>query len=140
MKYNLRVMANTDIDSVNKLLQQLSVYEPEPLILQKSLAHMFNMGVYPCVLELPLFGVIGVGFLYFYPKIRGGLVAHIEDISVNPLFHHRGFGSLIINHLIEKACDRSCYLITLECKQKNVAFYEKFGFYRAGYSLTKRIV
>jgi ribosomal protein S18 acetylase RimI-like enzyme len=138
-KLVIRRMLISDVDSVNQILQQLSAYMPGRLVLDNTLIELQNADVLCLVCEYPPHGVVGVGFLHFITKIRGGVVGRIEDIAVKPEFHHCGVGSSIVNHLLDVCSRHNCYCVTLECEEDNIPFYRRLGFGLAGYSLKKRL-
>ena len=58
-----------------------------------------------------------------------GKVAHIEDVVVDEKERGKGYGSTVLNHLIQIAQEKyGCYKIILDCAEKNRTFYEKSGF------------
>ena len=74
--------------------------------------------------------IIAVGSLWILQKvIRGyGKMGQIEDVVVLPEYRGSGFGKMIIDALIDKAKERGCYKVILNCSEKNVPFYVKCGF------------
>jgi glucosamine-phosphate N-acetyltransferase len=74
--------------------------------------------------------IIGTATLLIEKKFihGGGKVGHIEDVSVKKEYEGNGVASEIINSLIEVAKENGCYKIILDCKDKLLPFYGKFGF------------
>ena len=74
--------------------------------------------------------IIGTATLLIEKKFihGGGKVGHIEDVSVRKEYEGNGVASKIINSLIEIARENGCYKIILDCKDKLLPFYGKFGF------------
>ena len=74
--------------------------------------------------------IIGTATLLIEKKFihSGGKVGHIEDVSVRKEYEGKGVASEIINSLIEVAKENGCYKIILDCKDKLLPFYGKFGF------------
>lgn len=72
--------------------------------------------------------VIATGSLFIEWKVTGKKAAHIEDVVVHK--NHRGFGlgGIMLENLIEIAKHEGCYKIILNCDEKNMGFYEKYGF------------
>ncbi|CAG58419.1 uncharacterized protein GVI51_D02101 [Nakaseomyces glabratus] len=68
-----------------------------------------------------------------------GMCGHIEDIAVSK--HHQGkrLGKHLIKRLTEIGFDAGCYKVILDCDEKNVAFYEKCGYKRAGVEMQCRL-
>ncbi|GCE99368.1 glucosamine-phosphate N-acetyltransferase-like protein [Zygosaccharomyces mellis] len=83
--------------------------------------------------------VAATGMLFIERKlIHGcGLVGHIEDIAVS--LHHQGkqLGRALIDHLTNLGL-RHCYKVILDCDERNVRFYEKCGYSRAGVEMQRR--
>ncbi len=59
-------------------------------------------------------------------------LGHIEDIVVSGDQRGTGLGRLLIDQLKSLAFAHGCYKITLDCDQKNEAFYGKGGFETKG--------
>jgi len=74
--------------------------------------------------------IIGTATLLVERKFihGGGKVGHIEDVAVGKEYEGNGVASNIIDVLIEIAREKECYKIILDCKDKLIPFYEKFGF------------
>lgn len=70
--------------------------------------------------------------------LRAGAIAgHIEDIAVRPNEQGKGFGRVLIDALTKLAERQGCYKVILDCDEKNVAFYEKCTYERAGIEMKK---
>jgi glucosamine-phosphate N-acetyltransferase len=82
---------------------------------------------------------IGFGSLVIEQKIRGGALAHIEDICVAARVQREGYGGLIVKHLIEIAKNLSCYKVILNCEDRSVDFYNSIGFQVDGVSMSHLI-
>ena len=74
--------------------------------------------------------IIASGTLLIENKIihNFGKVGHIEDIVVDFNERGSGLGKLMINYLIETAKNLNCYKIILNCNEKLITYYEKYGF------------
>ena len=72
--------------------------------------------------------VVGTGSLLVERKITGRIAGHIEDVVVLRPYRKKGTGAAIINGLIDIAKQKKCYKVILNCSDKNVPFYDKFGF------------
>jgi glucosamine-phosphate N-acetyltransferase len=59
---------------------------------------------------------------------RGGLVGHIEDVSVDKEFQGKKIGEKIMKYLLEVSKNRGCYKTILNCTDDVKRFYEKLGF------------
>ena len=69
--------------------------------------------------------VVGYGAVIIETKVRGGKMAHLEDIVSHPHKRNKGIGKIIVNALYEIAKINKCYKVSLQCKQDNIPFYEK---------------
>ena len=65
------------------------------------------------------------------------LLGHIEDVCVDKEFRNRGYGKNIVNFLINRAKDKGCYKITLDCSISNKEFYKKCGLEERGLQMCK---
>ena len=59
---------------------------------------------------------------------HGGLVGHIEDVSVDKDFQGKKIGEKIMKYLLEVSKNRGCYKTILNCTDDVKRFYEKLGF------------
>mmetsp|Transcript_29729 Transcript_29729/g.61355 ORF Transcript_29729/g.61355 Transcript_29729/m.61355 type:complete len:164 (+) Transcript_29729:95-586(+) len=61
--------------------------------------------------------------------IHGGAkVGHIEDVVVDTGHRGKGLARCLMHALAEEASRLKCYKVILDCKEHNVALYEKFGY------------
>lgn len=99
---------------------------------------MYN--VFVIVDETAIGKVAAIGTIFLEKKLihGGGLVGHIEDISVNPEYQGKKLGKLLIQTLTEYGLSKGCYKIILDCDVKNVGFYEKCGYSEAGIEMQIR--
>lgn len=81
--------------------------------------------------------VVGYGSIIIETKIRGGKMAHIEDIVSGTNYRNLGIGREIVNALHDIAIEHRCYKIALQCSQDNVPFYEKCGYQVSGLTLQR---
>lgn len=81
--------------------------------------------------------IVGYGVIVFETKIRGGKIAHIEDIVVSQFYRGKGLGKKIIEFLTDNAKNNDCYKISLSCNTNNIIFYEKCGFVSNGNTMAK---
>jgi ribosomal-protein-alanine N-acetyltransferase len=61
--------------------------------------------------------------------------AQVYNIAIAPEFRRRGIGEALLRHMIDKAEQDSCTLVTLEVRSSNqaaMALYEKLGFREVG--------
>jgi GNAT superfamily N-acetyltransferase len=127
MKYEVsfRMPTIQDYTSINRLLQEISAYEPaenHEYIFRKFISqpHIRSLVMmYDC-------SIIGFGYATVHCKFRGGLSAILEDIVVARGFQSMGFGKLLVSKLVELCHDS--YKVSLICKLSNSDFYKKLGF------------
>lgn len=67
-----------------------------------------------------------------------GLCGHIEDIAVSQGHQGKQLGKMLIEKLTQVGIDSGCYKIILDCDEKNVRFYEKCGYSKAGIEMQFR--
>ncbi len=74
--------------------------------------------------------IIGTASLLIEYKLIHGFskIGHIEDVVVRKGYRNIGIGKSLVAHLVQLAQDNQCYKVILNCSQKNVGFYEKYGF------------
>ncbi len=61
----------------------------------------------------------------------GGMIGHIEDVSVDAKYQGTGVGGTLVKAVLEIASKRGCYKTVLDCQEDIVGFYEKIGFKRS---------
>ena len=73
--------------------------------------------------------LIATGTILYEPKFIHNMskVAHIEDICVDNDFRSKGYGKILIGHLIEQAKYNGCYKVILDCDTKLEKFYKSCG-------------
>ena len=67
----------------------------------------------------------------------GSIAGHIEDVSVKASQQGKGLGKVLIETLTALARNVGCYKVILDCEDRNVAFYEKCGYDRAGVEMKR---
>ncbi|QLL31775.1 hypothetical protein HG536_0B06430 [Torulaspora globosa] len=67
-----------------------------------------------------------------------GLCGHIEDIAVSKSHQGKRLGKFLIDRLTQLGFEAGCYKIILDCDPKNVPFYEKCGYSKAGIEMQIR--
>lgn len=81
--------------------------------------------------------IIGTASIFLERKFihSGGLVGHIEDVSVAVEHQGKGIGKDLVNVLVERAKKLEAYKVLLDCNEDNVPFYEKLGFKKHEHSM-----
>lgn len=124
-----------DFESVLKLLQEISSYEPDDKIKIKQ-KFCNNDNSYSIVAKKGE-QIIGFGSVFIFERIRGGKCALLEDIIVDKSFRNLKVGSLIVNTLVEYAISKKCFKVVLETSSKSFSFYEKLKFKKNGISMRR---
>ena len=124
-----------DFESVLKLLQEISSYEPDDKIKIKQ-KFCNNDSSYSIVAKKGE-QIIGFGSVFIFERIRGGKCALLEDIIVDKSFRNLKVGSLIVNTLVEYAISKKCFKVVLETSSKSFSFYEKLKFKKNGISMRR---
>jgi len=125
--------------SVISLLQSISQFKPNNVTCRElwdSFEKQTNVFSVVAVIDER---VVGYGSIFIITMVRGGKVAHIEDIVTHDDFQKMGIGRTIIQTLNEIALNKSCYKAVLECKENTVSFYEKCGYSKDGLTMSKKI-
>lgn len=133
----IRRVSKSDLPKVIDLLQEISVYNP-PKKKHESIWERYSN-------QQNIFGycfffngkLVGYGSINFEMKLKKGLMAYLEDIVVHKEFRNKKLGKLIVEYLIKVSEKEGCYKIKLDCRKKNILFYEKFGFKESGSSMVK---
>ncbi|KAA8499983.1 Glucosamine 6-phosphate N-acetyltransferase 1 [Porphyridium purpureum] len=74
--------------------------------------------------------LLGAATLLVQRKILRGcaIAGHIEDVVVDARQRRTGVGKRLIVALVERARERGCYKVILDCSEENMPFYESCGF------------
>ena len=59
----------------------------------------------------------------------GRFIFTIYDVIIHPNHRHNGYGRVIMSHLTDYAVQRNIEYIELMCKDYNIGFYRKQGYY-----------
>ena len=55
--------------------------------------------------------------------------SHLLNIAVSRNYQGKGYGKILVQHLVQLAKQEKCYKCILNCDKENVAFYTKCGFH-----------
>jgi len=82
--------------------------------------------------------IIGSGTLFIEQKFifNGSKCGHIEDIIVDNMYRNKGYGKMLVEHLIKCAIVQKCYKIVLSCSDDVQEFYTKCGFEKRGNNMS----
>ena len=75
--------------------------------------------------------VVGYYSMTVETKIRGGKMAHLEEMAILPEFQRRGIGTKMHNAMMDLATQLKCYRIGFHGRLHNVEFYTAIGFRQA---------
>lgn len=125
---NIKLHADKYLQII-ELLKQLTSCPPLPINRFLDIISNLNKNheIYVCLYDNK---IIGMATILIERKIihNGANVAHIEDLVVDKEHRNKGIANLLINFLKQKAKDRMCYKIILDCAEELVPFYEKNSF------------
>ena len=62
----------------------------------------------------------------------GKYVGHIEDFVVKKEYRAINIGSQLLNHAINVSKENNCYKVILDCDERLVNYYGKYGFINKG--------
>ena len=134
MGEELREVRNEDLHNLLHLLHQLSgPSEEDKNVDQAKLEAAMKKMVEDenhCLYVLEQDGkLLGTGMLLVQLNLSHGgkPYGHIENIVVDSECRKQGIGKSIVMHLIEKARERNCYKVILNCKMENMPFYVRCG-------------
>merc|ERR1712137_465429 len=130
----VRQLRKADYDSdVLLLLAQLTTVGTVSHELFEARVDMLNSLHHIFVLEEQQTSrVVGIGTVLVEPKFihEAGFAGHIEDVVVDSSGRGRGWGKLLIQHLVQVAEAAGCYKVILDCGEKTVRFYQKCDFWQ----------
>ncbi|AGF85220.1 6-phosphate N-acetyltransferase [Moumouvirus goulette] len=124
---------NHDYEQYLFLLKQLTTLNPDNINKQQFIDQMNIILSNPNhKIIIAKYGnkIVGSLTILIEPKIIHDLskVAHIEDVIVDQNCRSYGIGSSLIKKAIEISKENGCYKIILDCSEKNIGFYQKYGF------------
>jgi ribosomal protein S18 acetylase RimI-like enzyme len=99
-----------------------------------------NINATSDILVLEISGIlVATGTVFYEQKFifNRAVLAHVEDVCVKKEYRRQGYGTLIIQSLLERARTNRCYKITLDCASSNVDFYTACGFEVRGHQMSQ---
>jgi glucosamine-phosphate N-acetyltransferase len=83
--------------------------------------------------------LIGTGTILYEHKFIHNIskIGHIEDICIDDSHRGKGYGKILIDHLIEDSKENCCYKVTLYCEDKLEKFYNLSGLEKKGIQMAK---
>ncbi|MFH1505368.1 MAG: GNAT family N-acetyltransferase [archaeon] len=134
IKYSVRELTKDDLDDPTDFLETLSnlteIGELPAEKLKTLLDKMNSQDIHVFVVVTEDGKIIGSTSVIIEQKFAhsGYIVGHIEDVCTRKGFEGLGVGSAVIKQALEYAKKRGCYRVILDCYDKLMPFYEKFGF------------
>lgn len=115
------------------LLKQLTSIDPNKITKEKfdNRIRIIKRNPYHKIIVATINGtIVGTATVLIEPKFIHDLsfVAHIEDVVVDSESRNCGVGSVLMRKMIQIAKEFGCYKIILDCSDKNIDYYKKFGF------------
>lgn len=116
-----------------ELLSQLTVVNADEITetdFQSQIAEITKNPYHEIYLAISDNLIIASATFYIEPKIirNLGRVGHIEDVVVDQSYRRMGIARQLLQYIIEKARQKACYKIILNCSIDNQPLYEKIGF------------
>jgi GNAT superfamily N-acetyltransferase len=100
-----------------------------------------NNALYVAEMNAAICGAFHLTFIR-YVAFRGGMVAQLENVVVDPAFRRRGVGKAMMEWAIDEARRRGCFRVQLTTRQTRKAaqtFYEQLGFVPSHVGLRLRL-
>lgn len=130
--FMLRTFVAQDVNQVIELLQEVSVFRPDPLEVPTLASHFESQeNSYACV-ALHGLQIVGFGSIFVLNRVRGGCSAIIEDMVVAASTRRQGVGRLVLEDLLTQARVRGCFKVGLEASELGRGFYHAMGFKESG--------
>ena len=85
--------------------------------------------------------VVSTAKIMFEPKLifKMATLAHIEDVCTFSEHRKKGYGAMLVKHLIGVAKEKKCYKVTLTCSTGVSPFYESVGFEQRGIQMSQLV-
>lgn len=133
----IREVSKDDYDSGHlQLYKQLTLIDPEKIsrIDYENMINELNENHKIFVITNAQKEIIASGTIFIEKKLIRNIckLGHIEDIVVDNRYRGKGYGKLLINHLIDYCKRMNCYKINLNCNESTIAFYKSNGFENIG--------
>lgn len=136
---SVRSVKQEDMTYVIDLLQSLSKFKPAPSKYSLIWDRFNRQSNTHSLVAIIKNEIVGYGSIIIEAKIRGGKVGHIEDIVSHKKYRNQGIGKKVLNALYKIAKKNNCYKIILQCKEKNLDFYQNNHYEENGISMQRFI-
>ena len=133
-----RIVGPSDYAAMHVLMNQFRSNSPFTQaeyeeFLQSTASHMQVWGLF-------LSGeLVATAKLIFEKKLifKMATLAHIEDVCTLESHRKKGYGTLLLKHIIQVAKEANCYKITLCCSEPLSEFYATSGFETRGVQMSQ---
>lgn len=71
--------------------------------------------------------IIGIA-KFFYDIKFGESKGFIDDVVIDKKYRNKGYGTIIINYLLELSKKKNCYIVYIISHLENKTYYEKLNF------------
>ena len=134
-----RPLEKKDTYSVCLLLEQLSEFPGgvDMIDIEDSWKKFASCSNAYAVVGISEDRIVCYGSVIIENKIRGGRSGHIEDIVVDHPCRQKGYGELLITHLISYCKMGGCYKVILDCHEETVPFYNKLHFKASHFGMSR---
>jgi len=134
-----RPLQKKDIYPVCLLLEQLSEFPGgvDMIDLEDSWKNFASSSNAYAVVGISDDKIVCYGSVIIEYKIRGGRSGHIEDIVVDHHYRRKGFGELLVTHLVSFCQMAGCYKVILDCFEETVPFYNKLHFKGSHFGMSR---
>ncbi len=136
LDYSIVKLVESDLDSCEGFLETLEnlseVGEIDLDVQKKLLSKILEQNGHVYVAKIGENSIVGSITLLVEQKFihHGGKVGHMEDVVTRKGYEGCGVGSSLVQRVLDEARKFGCYKVILDCSDSNMAFYERFGFYR----------
>ncbi|MDD3726088.1 MAG: GNAT family N-acetyltransferase [Candidatus Ratteibacteria bacterium] len=134
MDFKVRIARMDDFEGIVGLLSQLSPPKPEDRLEsnrgREILKDILNSPDYCLCVAEGEEGLLGTAILLIQKNLSHGgrPYGHLENVVTDIRHRRKGMGLVMVGFLIEKAREKGCYKVILNCETKNISFYERCGF------------
>jgi len=135
MTYTIQELTPTLLQSQTEnyfatLKNLTTIQEMSPDLAVETLKQINNQGTHIYIAMHDDGKIVGTISLLLEQKfLRNGAVAgHLEDVAVRDGYEGQGIWWWLVTHAVSEAKKHNCYKIILDCNEKLLWFYSKYGF------------
>jgi len=133
--YHIMIIRELDITDYTEYLRLINIFRQTFFTENQFIEMLKIMKNNSIIFVLEKDGrLIGTGTILFEHKFIHNIskIAHIEDICIDSDFRGKGYGTLLVNHLVDYSKKNGCYKVTLYCKENLDTFYNLSGLVQNG--------